>query len=1254
MRKNLLLPLVIATLIFAHSAAHSQKFSDNVYDYIENIEVFEVNQVPGHTPLVRFSSTKDALTHDWQCSSGFKSLNGLWKFSYAETPEESLWDFYQTTFDDTSWDNIVVPSNWQMQGYGHPKFRNIAHPFRSDPPNIPREWNPVGSYRKTFSIPQDWDGQQVYLRFEGIRSASMVWVNGQEVGYNQGAFEPSEYDITSFIQTGENLVTVKVFQWCDGTYLEDQDMWRLGGIFRDAYLYAMPKVHIRDYYIVTDLDATYTDATLIIEADIRNHLPTNTSGYRVRATLYDKDHNQVVQFQSGTTRVPANGEQKVKFSANIKNPDKWSAEKPNLYHITLELLQGHEVTTILSNRVGFRKVEVRNQALLVNGVAVKLNSVNSHMHHPDLGNTMNVETIRKDFELMKQFNINSVRTSHYPPNIEYLQLADEYGLYVIDEASTEAHATEYLSDLPEWRPMYLDRIRKMVLRDRNHPSIIMWSVGNESGWGDNLCAAIAEGKRLDPSRPAWMYGGNRDENPFTNPMQCEEIVGPRYGTPFEYKTLFAHTPESVDPRPSFMDEYLAATGNAVGGLDEYWELIYQYPRLTGGAIWDFVSPGIRVPVRLIKDKSPNDINVSVMGPSKVENGYIDITGHDEWIEVYRHPKLDITTDQLTLSLRFFPKKWNGTGTYLTKGGRQFGLNQISPDSLEFYLTTNHRESLKIKLPSNWENNWHQLAGIYDGTSLKLFVNGQLAGEKTCSGNIRNFPFQVNIGKDSEIDGQEHAGYLANARIDKVRIFDHAIGIEAIMADDPGLQERSLLWLDFDSETIDGEFFSIGIGGRTYGTIWPDRTIQPEMWQIKKSPQPMKAEWINPNEGTILLTNRFHFTNLNELDAIWKILADSTVVQSGTFEPDVNAQTSKEIKIPYTKPEIQPDREYRLEISFRLKEKTLWTEKGHEVAWEQLDLPWNISHMPSQPSAMMAPSISEQGDLIKINGTGFEYTFSKEKGRIVSMKIKGKEYLQDGPITNVWRASIANELDAWPRWRTGDMQYTHGMGNGVSNTWFSAGLDQLEWKTGKIKYSITNDKRVKIEFEVHAHATHFGAGFDNHFIYYVDDFGKIELEHTLTPWGVLPAWLPRAGIQLILPQSFGNITWYGRGPFENYPDRKTGAKINIYNTTVKDEYVPYLIPQDHGLKTDTRWVKFSDEQGNGLKFSGDELFNYNAHMFDTDNLTRALYPFQLMQFDGITFNFDYATTGVGCTSFWVYNQYRAKTKVYKAKVRIEPF
>lgn len=1241
--------------IFASiSQAQNPAFLDNVYHYIENPQVFEINQVPGHVPFVPYANVNDALLNNSDNAINFQSLNGNWKFQMVETPEQADKNFFSADFDDSDWDEIPVPSNWQMQGHGHPKFRNVAHPFKSNPPNIPREYNPVGSYRKTIDIPETWNGQQIYLRFEGIRSASMVWLNGKEVGYNQGAFEPSEYDITTFVQPGQNQLSVMVFQWCDGTYLEDQDMWRLSGIFRDVYLYALPKVHISDYYIVTDLDAKYTDATLIIESDIVNNTASQVKGYQIRATLFDENDKQVGQYNSLPLTVKQNAESKARIAAKVVNPKKWSAEKPNLYRLTLELINGKEIVYVLSSKVGFRKVEIKNQALQINGVPVKLNGINSHMQHPVTGNTMDEETIKKDFTLMKQFNINCVRTSHYPPNVEYLQLADEFGIYVIDEAGVEAHATEFLSDLDEWRPMYLDRMRKMVLRDRNHPSIIIWSAGNESGWGDNLCEMIAKGKKLDPSRPAWMYGGNADENPANNPIQCEEIVGPRYGTPFELKTLFGQVDVNDDPRISFMDEYLAATGNAVGGLDEYWEVIYEYPRLSGGAIWDYVSPGIRVPVRLLTDQSPVGVNVSVQGRAKVENGLIHLSGHDEWVEVYRHPKLDITTNQLTLSAKVLPLKWSGTGSIINKGSYQFGIQQFSADSLEFYVTTQKRVSIKTAIPANWENNWHQLTGVYDGKQLKFFIDNRLVATEACSGNISNYPFQVNIGRNAEVHGQELAGYLLNAKVSEVRIFDTAILPDDLNRSDQTLKEKSLLWLDFETEIVDGEFYSMGIGGRTYGTIWPDRTIQPEMWQIKKSAQPMKAEWFDVEKGIIILTNRFHFTNLNELDGYWKLLADNQIIEKGVISPDIKPLDTRKVQLRINKPVIEPGKEYRLEIGFALKENTSWAEKGHEVAWEQLEIPWFTNKAIIAKEFLTAPKVVSNGDHIEVIGDHFKYLFSKEKGRMISLKYNDIEYLNDGPVPDLWRASLANELDDWPRWRAREFTYTPGMGNDIANPWRTAGLDKLKWKTGKMSHSFTSDNKVKIVFEVFANTNEFGAGFDNLLVYLVDADGAIELEHTITPCGVLPAWIPKMGLKFILPKNFENITWYGRGPYENYPDRKTGYKINVYETTVQEEYQPYLIPQDHGLKTETRWVVFENENGNGLKFSGDALFNYSAQQFDTDNLTRALYPFQLQDFDGITFNFDYQTSGVGCTSFSVINPYRVLPAKHKAKVFIKPF
>ena len=1244
----------VTFLLLTTSKAQEPAFLDNVYHYIENIDIFEVNQHDARVQLFNYSSIDDAILNRKENSLAYQSLNGNWKFQLADTPEQADNSFFNTNYNDEAWNMIPVPSNWQMHGFGHPKFRNVAHPFKSDPPNIPREYNPVGSYRHTFSIPENWNGQQIFLRFEGIRSASMVWINGKQLGYNQGAFEPSEYDVTDFVNPGENQLAVMVFQLCDGTYLEGQDMWRLSGIFRDVYLYAMPKVHIADYYIVTDLDENYTDADLQLQLSLANYSPETANNYKVRASLFDKNKVKIEEFESTNIYLQPNENKTIEMSKLVKNPEKWSAEKPNLYTLVMELVdEVGNSSNILSNRVGFRKVEIRDHALLVNGMPVKLNGINSHIQHPDLGNSMDIETIKRDFEIMKQFNINCVRTSHYPPPAEYLHLADEYGLYVINEASTEAHATEFLSDIEAWRPMYIDRMRKMVLRDRNHPSIILWSAGNETGWGDNICALIEEGKRLDPSRPGWMYGGNADENPATNPIQCEDIVGPRYGTPFELKTLFGQVSYDEDPRISFMDEYLAATGNALGGLDEYWEVIYQYPRLSGGAIWDFVSPGLRTPVRLLNDKSAINTTVSVMGRAALNEGHLHMDGHDNWVEVYRHPELDITTNKLTLAIELMPLEWSGTGAYLNKGSYQFGINQFSADSIEFYLsTTARRERLRLAVPNNWENNWHTLVAVYNGQSMALYINGKLAAEKACSGNIRNYPFQVNIGRNAEVHGQEHAGYLANAKVKSARIFDKAISLEKL--NDNSLMNEALLWLDFDEEIIDGDFYSMGIGGRTYGTIWPDRSVQPEMWQLKKSAQPVKVELFDVDKGIVSILNRFNFTNLNELDASWKLLADNKVMQQGEFVADIKPLETKNIKLAFKKPKIEEGREYRLEISFALKENTVWAEKGHEFAWEQLELPWTLAAPLKQVVYSKAPAISENEIDITVKGSNFEYRFSKAEGRLVSMQFNGSDYLKEGPVPSFWRASLANELDDWPRWRAREFTYAPGMGNDIANPWRTAGLDRLEWISGRAEVETTNDKRVKVTFGVYANTNEFGAGFDNLITYLIDENGVIEIEHNISPEGVLPPWIPKMGLQWVLQKNFDNITWYGRGPYENYPDRKTGYKINIYQTTVENEYQPYLIPQDHGLKTDTRWVVFENEQGKGLRFSGDQLFNYSAQMYSTDNLTRALYPFQLKPFDGITFNFDYMTSGVGCTSFSVINKYRVLPVNHTARVRIEPF
>ena len=667
----------------------------------ENPAVFERGQVAPHATLMPFESVEAALEGDRKASPWCHLLNGTWKFHWVPVPVEAPATFFEADFDTSGWENIEVPSSWQTLGFGHPVFRNVSQPFPSTPPRVPASYNPVGSYVRSFDLPEGWGGRQVFLHFEGVKSASYVWVNGKEVGYNQGGMEPAEYDVTDLLRPGSNTIAVQVYRFSDGTYMEDQDMWRLSGIYRDVYLMATPPVHVRDFFVTTDLDDAYRDAELKVAAEVSHFGEGEAEGYRVRATLYPSDDATpgLESFESRKLSIPAGGAVAASLSTSVEAPRLWSAEHPHLYRLVLELVgPDGEVSETLGTWVGFREMEIRDQAFFVNGRSVKLNSVNSHVHHPDTGRTMDVATMREDLVLMKRFNVNSVRTSHYPPNPEYLDLADVLGIYVIDEAGTEAHATTFLSERPEWRAAYVDRGRKMVHRDRNHPSVVIWSAGNESGSGDNLCALIAEGKQLDPTR-AWLYGGNNDYFPSNNPLDCEDIVGPRYPIPFELETWIGQVPASVDPRPSFMDEYAAATGNSLGGMDEYWEVIRAYPRTIGGAVWDWVSPGVRWPWRVIGDASPHGNDGALMGRPQLVDGRsggqaLALSGHDEWVALYRDPSLDITGDELTLEMWVFPRRWNDHGPLLTKGDHQYGLRQISADTLELFIHDGERVSLK--------------------------------------------------------------------------------------------------------------------------------------------------------------------------------------------------------------------------------------------------------------------------------------------------------------------------------------------------------------------------------------------------------------------------------------------------------------------------------------------------------------------------------------------------------------------------------
>jgi beta-galactosidase len=1246
-------------LLAAACCCQGHAFLDDIYKYIEDPNVFSVNQEPGHVLLVPYGTSTDALEGDRSKSTGWQSLNGQWAFKWSATPEAAPLDFFQEDFNDSNWDRIDVPSNWEMKGYGDPVFRNIAQPFKADPPHVPREYNPTGCYRRSFEMPEAWKGRQVYLRFEGVQSAFFLWVNGQEVGYSEGANEPAEFNVTQVLRPGRNTVAVMVFKISDGTYLEDQDFWRLAGIFRDVTLWASPGVHIRDAVVRTDLDAAHRDSVLNVEVEIVNSGAQVIQGAVVKAKLFDAEHKPVLSMEEALkSAVEPTKTAKVTLSKSVDNPDKWSSEKPNLYKLVIQLAgEGVAEPQVFCMTVGFKKTEIRHQVFYLNGVPIKLNGVNSHMQHPDLGHAPDVETLRKDLVLMKQFNINCVRTSHYPPPPQYLDLADEYGIFVVEETGDEAHATEWVSERPEWRDAYVSRVRKMVLRDRSHPCVLFWSAGNESGFGNNICEVIKEGKHLDPTR-YWMYGGNTDDVAWRNEVPCEEIIGPRYPTPFELKTRIGQVPESQDPRPSFMDEYVSAAGNAGGGLDEYWEVIHAYPRLMGGAIWDYVSPGLREKVRLLEDGSGHNVQAAVMGRAQLVEGKsgkgLDLNGHDQWVEVYRDSRLDVTGDQLTLALWLYPRRFNGAGAILTKGSFQYGLQQTAKDSLEFYVATGRRESVSAALPGDWEQHWHHVAGVYDGKVLTLYLDGRQAGTNACSGTITARPFGVNLGRSADVEGQEQAGYLYDAILDEVGIFDKAVAIETLMQNAAQIKGQALLWLDFEHVNEAGEFYSMGIGGRTYGTIWPDRTPQPEMWQIKKSGQPFAARWVDSEAGMVEVWNRYHFTDLVELDSTWQLCADGKVVQQGALDLRLAPLTKKNVRIPYVKPALQPGVEYRLLISLRLKKVLPWAPAGHEVAWEQLDLGSGPAIVRPPAEAYPPVRAKDSADRLIVSGKDFEYGFSKTSGDLVSLKVRGKELIRQGPVMNVWRAPLANDCDPWGSERSQLRPADRSWGETAAAGWFSCGLDRLAGHLDRFSYSRAGDGRVVIEVENHWQAgQNYFTAFDNRFSYTIDGLGEMEISHTLIPQGAMPRWLPKIGQQWVLPLDLRQVAWYGRGPMENYPDRKTGAKVGVYFSSVDVMVEPYLIPQDYGCRTDTRWVRLTGDDGIGLEFSAAQRFNFSVQVQGTDNLTRARYPFELQPLAAITFNLDYATSGVGESATSVLPQYRVMPQVTHCTVTVRP-
>ncbi len=564
----------------------------------QNPEINGINREPMRAHFIPYKNEKSAISQqNMPASQRFKinstserriSLNGTWKFKWHKNNDEFTNDFHKENFNPKKWNNIQVPGSWELQGFDSPIYTDVDYPFPANPPYVPADYNPVGAYIREFTVPSDWNGLDIYIDFEGVESAYYFWINGEFAGYGEDSRLPSHYNITKLLKKGKNKIAVKVFRYSDGSYLEDQDYWKYSGIERDVYLYARPSFRAVDFGLTAKMVNNYTDGNFNLEVKFNNPTPSTLAEIKI----FD-EKNEIFSIKKEFSN---NIDTILSVSHFINNAKPWTAETPNLYRLVVNTFDksGNSLESFV-HQFGFRTIEMKNGTQQINGVPVLFKGVNRHEHDQHTGRTITVESMLKDIELMKQFNINAVRTCHYPNKYEWYSLCDEYGLYLIDEANIESHGMmnhkdKTLANYPEWEAQFMERMSRMVIRDRNFTSIVTWSLGNESGYGKHFETIYDWTKAYDPTRPVQYEGGGYEAK--------SDIYAPMYARIW---ALRRHVNQR-DSRPLILCEYAHAMGNSVGNLQDYWDLIYKYDQLQGGFIWDWVDQTFN-----IEDKQGNQI-----------------------------------------------------------------------------------------------------------------------------------------------------------------------------------------------------------------------------------------------------------------------------------------------------------------------------------------------------------------------------------------------------------------------------------------------------------------------------------------------------------------------------------------------------------------------------------------------------------------------------------------------------------------------
>ncbi len=1185
MKNLLLLSTLTLGVLTGVQGLRAADFSDHP-DW-ENPAVFRINKEAPRATFFTYANVEQAKTFDKTASPYYQCLNGEWKFHFAKNPDERPTDFYKTDYDVTPWDTISVPGNWQVQGYDYPIYVNVAYPFKADPPIVPKDYNPVGSYRTTFTVPEDWQNRRTFLCFDGVGSAAYIWVNGQKVGFTEDSRTLAEFDITPYLKKGENQVSVEVYRYSDGSYLECQDFWRLSGIFRDVYLYSAPgDVRIRDFWVKPNLDAEYKDAMLEVEVTLQTAKIGDESIRKIlEITLWDGD-KEVFSDTHGIAGNPGE-EVTLNFAYMVPNPKKWTAETPNLYTFTLSVYDGFKETSqFTAIKTGFRKVEIKDGQFLVNGVPVTIRGVNRHEHDPDTGHYVRDDTMIADILLMKQNNMNAVRTCHYPNTPRWYDLCDQYGLYVTDEANIESHGMGYgdrsLAKDPDWMAAHLDRVTNMLERDKNHPCVIVWSMGNECGDGVNFTACAKFIRERDPSRPVHFEPAGTGAN--------TDIYCPMYADP----NHCANYGRGNQTKPLILCEYAHAMGNSTGNLDLYWDAVYdkECKHFQGGYIWDWVDQGIRTPV------PKTYFAMDTVGGRKCEfrpgNPIQNITGVIPLLSGFTIPADMAITGPFTLEATVLPLEDAEHNPIIMKGDTQIGLKQSNGQygpALEFFIYDTTWRVLNVPLPENWFNEWHTLKADYDGRKMQLFMDGKLLGEKEFTGKINQNAYAWGVGLNTQYPSRVFRGQLADVNIsaDGKPVF--AITGAVPIQEDASVPDKTYM-------AYGGDFGPPGVPSDDNfcmnGLLSSDRTPHPCLAQVKWTYQGIKAKLVSfeDNVATIEILNRYNFIDLSQFGMRWKVLNtdNGTVIPLPNLKSDETATVEIEV----------PKDTYFLTVEFFLKEDQLWAKAGHVVAQDQFILTPEYFAGPEWQDDLTLPSGKPKtdGKLVTLSGGKNVYVFDTETGEMTSWKCGGNELLSAPMKPDFWRAPTDND-------RGNNMVGRQGI-----------------WKNAADNWKITAVEAGTENQSVAMKGTLPDMDTDLTLAYSMDEDGRLKVDLKLTRTGDkknLPD-IPRIGMRFGLIPGFEYFTWFGRGPEETYFDRKSGALFGVWQSSVTKNFFPYSEPGETGNHTDTSFLRLYGEKDKesvaevkvrGVKgWEGEALFGFNALHYTTQDLESAKHPYQL--------------------------------------------